>query len=79
MGSGESKFCSSCEKKIKVTQFMPKCCYCHKTVCTDCSNRQTISSPSKLKVRVCHVCFISKKNAQGSFADDIIVNKPKAF
>lgn len=74
MGQGESKLCSACEKPISFRQSMPSCYYCKKDVCTDCSNREKMSTSSE-KIRICHVCKINRTTNKDG--DDLIVGKPQ--
>lgn len=76
MGSGESKFCSSCDKEIKSRQVMPQCHHCKKLVCTNCSNREAPGAGSS-KVRVCHVCKVNRMNREAD--DALTISKPTDF
>eukprot|EP00347_Sterkiella_histriomuscorum_P014808 403359448 len=73
MGQGESKFCTACEKTISIRQKLNSCNYCKKDVCTDCSNREKLSSSSE-QIRICHVCKINRTTNKDG--DDLLIGKP---
>ncbi|CDW79030.1 serine threonine protein kinase [Stylonychia lemnae] len=75
MGQGESKFCSACEKPIKLRQKITSCYYCKKDICTDCSNREKLPSADEQQ-RICHVCKVNRTTNKDG--DDLIVGKPNS-